>query len=161
MKYHDSRTGADVEIRDGIMFIYGSSEKKDWKQDFKFWLKRHDGVIAHAGAMEQAIWIKGNCPMEGVKFIYGHSLGGAVAIILGEFYPGIPICPLAPFAPFPFWYKIKNKKVTSYVGSKDIVPRVFFWRRGKGEVMHFKSNSCKNAHIEYDKYTPWHIRGLK
>ena len=133
MKYKDLKTGAKAKVFGTTLFIYGTGDDQDIKQDLDFVLKNG----CHRGASEQADFLCREVDWTGIEKIAGHSLGGAVALILGDIYD-IPVVTYGAFRPFAPWYKPKCES-TNYIYGWDLVPRLFWWRKFGGRTIRVPS----------------------
>lgn len=146
MKYKDLKTGADAELKDSVLYLPGTSGKIDLRQDFSFFLKQ--GM--HKGAYRQAMFLLYNVDWRKVKKIKGYSLGGAVALILGQ-WREVEVETFGAFRPFWIGKKLKDLKATNYIHRWDLIPRLFWFRKFYGKIVYvgkFSLNFKKN-HLSY------------
>lgn len=147
----------DVDARlysDGALFIYGTSSKQDIIQDLKWFPSIFQEIKMHLGSLEQAkeLELLLGDDIKLIKEIKAHSLGCAVAEYFTCKYP-ISAALYGGFRPFPLWYRMKHNdsKVINYIYHTDIVPRIFFWRKYSGEVVHIKGKGFHpiTDHLRY------------
>ena len=99
MKYHDDKTGANSEIIGETLWLPGTADGTDIRQDLNFLPVIKHGAIGHRGAYLQAEWIFAHVPLDNVTEIRGHSLGGAVGLWLG-LMTGIQVVTFGTFKTF-------------------------------------------------------------
>lgn len=153
IKYSDEDTGADAKLfEDGTLFICGTGEDQDVIQDIKFWPTLKQKVKGHKGSKEQADFLYEAVDWSKVKVVYGHSLGGSVALWL-SLKVSQPIKTYGAFRPFVFWQRFpKSKNITNYIYHTDAVPRIFLFRKYRGEVIRIKGKGFHpfTDHLRYE-----------
>lgn len=139
MRFSDHVSGADaILFDDGVLFIKGTGDKVDIKQDLKSRLIRYKNTFGHRGSKQQADFLYEAVDWSRVNLIVGYSLGHSVALWLGILTQK-EIIGYGGFRPFAFWQKLSNTpKATNYIYHTDIVPRIFWFRKYYGKVVRIK-----------------------
>jgi len=123
-------TYKDRKITRAIVAFKGSREVKDWFFDFLFFPKKYQGVKCHRGFLKVFLSVKNKIQrelneggfMDNNTIVTGHSLGGAVAIMLNYFL-NISVNPVTFAAPKPF-KKLSLKRGIHYKCVGDWIPNL-------------------------------------
>ena len=165
IKFDDGLIQGYIDHENKRVHFYGAWQIEDWFKVSQFWPKKWRGIIGvHSGfadLADRAFLIK-ELPTDWEGWtISGHSMGGAIAVLLG-YITGCPAetagCPRIGL--FTAW-QLGKKRHVRYINRFDPIQRLpfaFFGFRHFGIKVVLESNSIGfDAHepAEYQKQLPW------